>query len=274
MKHKPTPRTAAKATGIAVAMLTFSTLAASAATQTQSTIRQRTTSSTRQPATTARPATTIVMPGQGNGRAGRGGGGFANVDSNGSTSFNTNDLASELAALPKATLTKAETDALVFMREEEKLAYDVYSVLYAKWGLRQFSNIAKAEATHTSAVKTLLDRYGIKDPSASTKVGVFTNPDLQALYNKLIKQGSASATDALKVGALVEEVDIADLQKRATTTPDIDLVYANLEKGSRNHLRAFTTGLRTQGVTYVPTVLTKTAYTAIITTATERGPAN
>jgi hypothetical protein len=271
MKHKPTPRTAAKATGIAVAMLTFSTLAASAATQTQSTIRQRTTSSTRQPATTTRPATTTVMAGQGNGRGGRG---FANVDSNGSTSFNTHDLTSELAALPKATLTKAETDALVFMREEEKLAYDVYSVLYAKWGLRQFSNISKAEATHTSAVKTLLDRYGIKDPAASTKVGAFTNPDLQALYNKLVKQGSVSATDALKVGALIEEVDIADLQKRATTTPDINLVYSNLEKGSRNHLRAFTTGLRSQGVTYVPTVLSKTAYAAIVNSATERGPAN
>ncbi len=273
MKRKPTKKTAAGTATIAVALLTFSSLASGAATQTQSTIRQRTTSSTRQPATTTRPTTTIVMPGQGNGRAGRGGRGFANVDSNGSTSFNTHDLTSELAALPKATLTKAETDALVFIREEEKLAQDVYSVLYAKWGLKQFSNITKAEATHTSAVKTLLDRYAIKDP-ASTKVGVFTNPDLQTLYNKLIKQGSVSATEALKVGALIEEVDIADLQKRATTTPDIDLVYANLEKGSRNHLRAFTTGLRTQDITYVPTVLTKTAYTAIITTPTERGPAN
>ena len=272
MKRKLTRRTAAKATGIAVTLLTFSTLAASAATQTPSTTRQRVNATTRQPTTTARPATTVVVTGRGNGRGGRG---FANVDSNGTTSLNTHDLTTELAAIPKAAaLTKAESDALVFMREEEKLAYDVYTVLYAKWGLRQFSNISKAEATHTSAVKTLLDRYGIKDPMTTTKVGVFTNPDLQALYNKLIKQGSVSATEALKVGALIEEVDIADLQKRATTTPDIDLVFDNLEKGSRNHLRAFTNGLRSQGVTYVPTVLSKTAYAAIVNSATERGPSN
>lgn len=169
------------------------------------------------------------------------------------------------------TLTKAERDGLVYMREEEKLALDVYNALAAKWGLRQFANIARAEATHTSAVKTLLDRYGISDPAASTKPGVFANPELQALYTKLVKQGSASATEALKVGALVEEVDIADLQKRATTTPDLALVYANLEKGSRNHLRAFTSGLSAQGVTYVPSVLTKPAYSAIVSTGIERG---
>jgi hypothetical protein len=170
-----------------------------------------------------------------------------------------------------ATLTRAERDGLAFMREEEKLAFDVYNTLYAKWGLVQFDNIAGAEANHMSSVKTLLDRYGIKDPATNTKPGVFANKDLQALYNTLVKQGSVSMTEALKVGALIEEVDIADLQKRATTTPDIDAVYDNLEKGSRNHLRAFVSGLRSSGVTYTPAVLSTTAFTNIVSSQMERG---
>lgn len=49
------------------------------------------------------------------------------------------------------------------MREEEKLARDVYLTFGEKWGLTLFTNIAKSEQTHTDAVKTLLDRYEIKD---------------------------------------------------------------------------------------------------------------
>ena len=72
------------------------------------------------------------------------------------------------------------------MREEEKLAHDVYVTLYAQWDLPIFQNISRSEQTHTDAVKTLIDRYGLTDP-ASSKVGVFTNPDLQALYNDLVR---------------------------------------------------------------------------------------
>jgi hypothetical protein len=264
MNLKPAARTVTAA----VAVLTLGGLSAGAATPSPSTIRQRTPSTVGQQLTTTSPPTVaapLASP-----RRGRG---WATADS-GATSLGSQGLLSDLTSIPKATLTPAERDGLVFMREEEKLALDVYTALYAKWGLKQFDSIARAEATHTSAVKALLDRYGIKDPSAGTKPGVFINPDLQALYTKLIKQGSVSATEALKVGALIEEVDIADLQKRSTTTADIDLVYANLEKGSRNHLRAFVSGLYFQGVTYSPTVLSKAAFAAIVNAPIERGQAN
>lgn len=140
-----------------------------------------------------------------------------------------------------ASLTTDEVDDLVFMREEEKLAHDVYATLYEKWGLPIFQNIADSEATHTAAVKVLLDRYGIADPAAGKGVGEFTNPDLQKLYNQLVAQGSKSLADALKVGIAIEELDIRDLQTRLarTSSADIKLVYNNLLRGSENHLRAF-----------------------------------
>ena len=150
-------------------------------------------------------------------------------------------------------LSASEADGLVYMREEEKLAHDVYVTLYAQWGLPVFDNIANSEATHTAAIKTLLDIYGIADPAAGKGVGEFTNPDLQKLYDEFVAQGSQSLTDALKVGAAIEEVDIRDLQTRLakTSSADIKLVYNNLMRGSENHLQAFTTNLQRQtGETY------------------------
>ena len=97
-------------------------------------------------------------------------------------------------------LTSAEEYWLTYMREEEKVARDVYIVLYDQWQSRIFKNISLSEQTHMDAIKTLLDKYGIADPAAGKEVGEFTNPDLQAMYDELIDAGSVSLVDALEVG--------------------------------------------------------------------------
>ncbi|WP_303774434.1 DUF2202 domain-containing protein [Anaerolinea thermophila] len=185
------------------------------------------------------------------------------------------------AVTPKATvsgvsdslLTSAEQEALLYMREEEKLAHDVYITLYSLWQLPLFNNIASSEQTHTQMVKSLLDRYGIADP-ASAEVGVFTNADLQQLYDTLIEQGSQSLGDALKVGALIEEVDIQDLDQALATVQqaDIRLAFENLKAGSENHLRAFTSTLQQQtGEVYQPQVLSAETVNAILNSASTNG---
>jgi len=154
----------------------------------------------------------------------------------------------EFSGIATIDLSEAEAEGLSFMHEEEKLARDVYLMLYEQWGIRIFQNIAKAEETHMSAVADLLERYGLPDPAEDTAVGVFTNPELQALYDQLMEEGSQSLADALRVGALVEEVDIVDLEDyiEQTDNEDLLLVYQNLLKGSYNHLRAFTSTLEKQ----------------------------
>ncbi len=154
----------------------------------------------------------------------------------------------EEMTVTESTLSSSEEDGLILMREEEKLAHDVYVTLYAQWGLPVFQNIANSETAHTEAIKVLLDRYGIADPAAGNGVGEFTNPDLQALYDQLIAQGRVSLTEALKVGVAIEELDIKDLQTQIaqTSSADIQLVYNNLMRGSENHLRAFTSNLQRQ----------------------------
>jgi hypothetical protein len=138
-------------------------------------------------------------------------------------------------------LTPEESAALIYMREEEKLARDVYTALYDQYGLRIFSNISGAEAQHMSAVKVLLDRYGVADPAEGKAVGEFTNPELQALYDQLVAEGSKSLQDALQVGVTIEKTDIQDLEERLDGTDqwDIQRVFGNLLRGSNNHLRAF-----------------------------------
>lgn len=211
--------------------------------------------------------------GNGNSNGDGGGNGAAQVDGEGSTRMDGSLLQAQIDALPTATLTDSETAGLLQMREEEKLAHDVYVALYDTWQVKTFSNISAAEQTHSDAVKVLLDRYSLTDPAAGNAAGVFTDAGLQSLYTTLVEQGSTTLVDALTVGAAIEDLDIADLQSLATTTPDIQLVYDNLEKGSRNHLRAFTKQLAKNGATYTPTHIDSAEYEAIIAGDLERGVA-
>jgi hypothetical protein len=170
-------------------------------------------------------------------------------------------------------LTDEEIAGLMWMREEEQLAHDVYVVLGDLWDLRIFDNISSAETTHIEAVSGLLDLYGLDDPAAGNDVGTFTDPALQRLYDQLVEDGSRSLEAALEVGALIEELDIVDLVARsaATDDPEISAVYANLERGSRNHLRAFVSQLDSRGITYIPTQLDPATFDAIVSSDTERG---
>ncbi len=186
------------------------------------------------------------------------------VSDNYTSELNDSALGLALAGQPSGELTASEKDGLLFMAEEEKLAGDVYQALNEKWNLRVFNNIGKAERTHEAAVKTLLTRYSLPDPTKGA--GVFSNETLQVLYDDLVSRGSASARDALQVGAAVEEIDILDLKERMAQTDrqDILMVYANLEKGSENHLQAFVNNLQRQGFEYRPEYLSLKEYDGII----------
>ncbi len=171
-------------------------------------------------------------------------------------------------------LSEAVIDGLLLMREEEKMARDVYLVLYEHWQQRVFKNIARSEQRHTDAIKTLLDKYSLQDPMINDSIGVFKNKKLQSLYNQLIERGKKSLIEALQVGALIEEIDILDLQNelsRLNGNEDIAFVYQNLMRGSRNHLRAFVKNLKRQGITYKPIKLDQAEFDAIVNNNWETG---
>lgn len=174
------------------------------------------------------------------------------------------------------TLTAKDTESLIQMREEEKLARDVYSALYSTWGDKVFSNIAGAESRHMMAVGNLLSKFGIEDPIKNQAPGIFTDPKLQELYNKLVAAGNQSLQAALSVGLQIEEMDIADLKTSlaATSNADIQRVLENLMRGSESHLRAFASRLSAEGGSYTAQHLTQKEMDQILNSRGSRGRGN
>jgi hypothetical protein len=185
----------------------------------------------------------------------------------------TPTVTSQIVDLPKETLSSDELNSLKMMREEEKLARDVYTTLFAKWGINVFINISSSEQQHTDAVLTLLNKYGLTDPVGNNAVGIFTNPDLQALYTQLVTQGNVSVLEAYKVGAKIEDLDIYDLKQALlkNDNQDIKFAYDLLSLGSRNHMRSFIGQILSLGGTYSAIFISQAEIDAIVASPRETG---
>jgi hypothetical protein len=165
-------------------------------------------------------------------------------------------------------LTTAEEAHLVFMRSEEKLARDVYLTLAAQYPAQStFITIAtQSEQTHTDTMKNTLETFNIDDPEPNADelpaaIGVFENPYFSAYFEGKYDYLTAAATtllSALKVGALIEELDMLDINYcndavyeyfplpagtpcglTATDVIALENTLGNLLEGSESHLCAF-----------------------------------
>ncbi len=149
---------------------------------------------------------------------------------------------------PAPIATATAVDAIVaqqiaYMREEERLAGDVYLAIAKLYpDTTAFSRIAGAEQRHFDSVGKILTRYGLPDPSAGRAAGSYADDGLTELYDQLMAQAKVSVNEAYKVGVVVEETDIADLETDLTGNlpADVEAVWTNLLAGSNNHLAAFT----------------------------------
>jgi len=150
-----------------------------------------------------------------------------------------------------ATATDPQlADDLTFMREEERLARDLYTLFAERYpSATVFANIARSEDRHFTAVGRQLDRFGIEDPSDGRAAGDYAVSELDELYDSLATQGE-TLEGALKAGIAIEEEDISDLEAvlaRASSEP-AERTFTALLAASRNHLKAFTTALENGGV--------------------------
>lgn len=153
----------------------------------------------------------------------------------------------------ESLLTEQEIQDLSFLREEEKLARDVYLYAFNQHGLNVFKNIANSEQQHMDRVLAILSSYGVDDPALATS-GEFNDAELQELYDQLTAKVSVSLVDALEVGAIIEDLDIKDLSIMAENSEkeDLALLYSNLACGSANHMRSFYSQLLANGADYEP----------------------
>jgi hypothetical protein len=204
---------------------------------------------------------------------------YITVDENGTTMI---DGAGLIADINASELSATEITSILFIREEEKLARDVYYFLDDKWGAdtQVFSNIVQAEQTHTDSVKALIDRYkdeyNLTDPMTEEEdmnLGVFQNEALQTHYDNLTSEGSESLIDALTVGATIEDLDIFDIENEITKVDneDITAVYESLVSGSENHMKAFVRQLNNNDSNYTNQFISDERYLEILETLNDTG---
>ncbi len=177
-------------------------------------------------------------------------------------------------SMPVEDISDSEIATLEYVREEEFLARDVYIKMYELYNIPVFNNISNSEFIHSTAMQALLEKYNLPDPGADHEIGVFNNPGIQALYDALVEQGSASLQDAIIVGATIEDVDIADLIEHIENdvdNQDIGYALSQLWRGSRNHMRAYNAHLNFHGLTYTPQFITQEMYDQIVSTGWEIG---
>jgi hypothetical protein len=167
----------------------------------------------------------------------------------------------------KTGLSEAELSDLLFTREEEKLAHDVYTYAFEKYGVSIFQNISRSETQHINSVLQIMDSYQLTDPlNGSVSPGEFSDPTLQNLYSELTSKADISLEEAIKVGLLIEDMDILDLQLAIASTqnPELIQLYEKLKCGSENHMRAFYNQATTLGVTYTPSYLSIAEFDRIV----------
>lgn len=176
-------------------------------------------------------------------------------------------------AMTNQSLSSQEQQTLTYLREEEKLAKDVYQFLSEQWQKPIFGNINNSEDRHESQLKILMEKYQLQDVVSDKAAGVFADPELQTMYDNLTQKGQVSLVDALLVGAMIEELDIIDLQQaqQETDNPELLATYAQLEKGSRNHLRSFVKQLNNAGVDYQAQYLPANDLEKILNSEHEKG---
>ena len=182
----------------------------------------------------------------------------------------------DVNSYPMSTLTQDLKDAIAYMGNEERLAYDVYMNLYDYHNINnniqvmQLQNIAQnSEKTHVGIVQALVQKYdlGVDDLSnvetavADNSVafedmprGVYDIPAIQELYDFLYDKGIASKQAALEVGCMVEVVDIDDLDEyielaEESNATDVIDAFNILRDGSYSHYWAFDKGLKNMGIT-------------------------
>ncbi len=197
-------------------------------------------------------------------------------------STKNDEKSSEIAFAPgdsctfSGDLLDEEITSLMKMREEEKLARDVYKYFYETYNYSVFINISQSEDIHANAVLNLINGYGLEDPTLPEE-GVFSAEAFTTLYSSLTNDGSENLIAALRVGAFIEELDINDLQELLNGTiqnADIIRVYSNLLQGSESHLRAFSNVLKQFGEVYEPQIISAEEYDAILAGSNSKGNGN
>lgn len=143
-----------------------------------------------------------------------------------------------LGGAAKGSLSTDQRAMLADRAEREKLSHDVYVAFAESTGDARFDHVARSETMHLAAVRALLERYGIDDPTEGLQAGDFADDEVTTAYDDYLERGSSSLDDALTVSREIERDDISALRRaiRDVDAPDVDQALGHLLRSSRMHL--------------------------------------
>lgn len=161
-------------------------------------------------------------------------------------------------------------DTVVFgvmeVRDRQRLARDLYDYFARKYVDSTFRIARDTRGQHLALLARVLRQRDALPAVPAFPAGEFDDPALQAEFDRLRELGDESLLGAARVGALLEERDIAFVRARAaeTSAADVTAAYARLERTGRRHLWTFVTRLRTQGEDYQPEHMKGTDFQALV----------
>ena len=200
---------------------------------------------------------------------------FIQGESNYAFTENELDACEIIDQLQYQELNDSEKEALLLMIEEEKLARDVYTTFSKVYDSHVFTNISEAEDRHMNAIQCMLNKYDLKNPVQEKAIGVYSNRKFTDLYESFVIRGKTELKEALMIGATIEDMDLKDLndlmESKTTDNDDLKAVIRELQRGTRNHMRAFSKNLKKQEASYDAQFISKEEYREIVSASQERG---
>ena len=165
---------------------------------------------------------------------------------------------------PQEDISAVEETGLLKVWQIQKLSRDLYQSFSTVWASPIYANMLSDTQHHMDFVHILLGKFGI--PVPQDLAGIFTDQVTQNLFNLMLNTGNGSAIEALKLAATAEDMIIDELQilLPQTANLEIQIIYQNLLKSARNHLRLFVNELSKAGISYDPQYISGDDYTAII----------
>jgi len=173
---------------------------------------------------------------------------------------------------PRGQLSAEDQASIIYIREGAQLSRDINLLFEAAWQAQVFRDAAERQKQALRATDLLIDRHGL--PAASAEPGIYQDEQFSRLYGQFAEEGSASLPAALAAAAVLEELNILDLQTRMAQTEkaDIRLVYQHLLKIASANLWSFSRAIeRFGGAAYEPRYLTPLAFSELMASAGQPG---
>jgi len=144
----------------------------------------------------------------------------------------------DLLDQPSGELSDGMKSLLSGLAEHTKLSHDLLAAFTDRYEVFP-AQLVGARTRELSAIRLLLGRYGVPDPTAGLPAGKFLRSDMQFRYDRLLGEGMRDRISALAVGTRLADttVTILDEALRHLDAPDVRHTFLHLVMAAHQQIR-------------------------------------